>query len=77
MFAYPCIDRATLLAEHPKLSQLLDAVRPKVSDWIAHRVATHQSGISNTVQFFASTNTPFPWSRVLHAPAAPAIYPAE
>ena len=35
----------------------------KLGGWLELRVAEHQLGIANTVDYFARTNTPFPWKR--------------
>jgi len=73
---YSVFDRAALLADHPKLSRLMEEMSAKEAAWIAHRVATHQCGIADTISFFAATNTPFPWSKVAKGPSVVQYYPA-
>jgi len=61
--AFVCFDKAALLAPHPKLSALMADLEGKTAAWIEKRVSEHQMGIRSTVEFFAVTNTPFPWSK--------------
>ena len=60
---FSVFDRAALLAPYPKLTALLDDVEVKAAGWIEERVEKHQLGIRSTIDFFAQTNTPVPWSR--------------
>uniref|UniRef100_A0A7S0JKJ7 GST C-terminal domain-containing protein n=1 Tax=Calcidiscus leptoporus TaxID=127549 RepID=A0A7S0JKJ7_9EUKA len=60
---FQCFDQPALLAPHPKLKALLETLEAKAQPWIEQRVRKHQLGITSTVEYFAATNTPFPWSR--------------
>ena len=60
---FSVFDRAALLAPCPKLTALLDDLEVKAAGWIEQRIEKHQLGIRSTIDFFAQTNTPVPWSR--------------
>ena len=60
---FACFDEQALLSQHPKLSAMMTTLRGRTQQWIDQRVRDHQLGIANTVEYFAVTNTPFPWSR--------------
>lgn len=63
VLAYKCFNKSELLSAHPKLLALLDNVGSKMKAWIDFRVREYQLGISNTIEFFAATNTPIPWNK--------------
>lgn len=63
VLSFRCFDRQALLQPHPKLAALLADLEVLTKPWVTHRVRAHQLGMTNTVEYFAATNTPFPWSR--------------
>ena len=63
VLSFRCFDRQALLRPHPKLAALLADLEALTKPWVAHRVRAHQLGMGDTVEYFATTNTPFPWSR--------------
>jgi glutathione S-transferase len=63
VLAYQCFDRPALLRPRPKLAALLTDMEARTKPWMTYRVREHQLGITNSIEFFAKTNTPIPWSR--------------
>ena len=70
MLAYPCFDRASLLADHPKVSVWFSSLEERTQPYVDQRVRDNQLGCRSTVEFLAVTNTPFPWSRKDKYPAS-------
>merc|ERR1712137_78553 len=56
VLAYTCFDKSALLAAHPMLATLLDNIGAQMSGWMDFRVREHQSGIKNTIEFFATSD---------------------
>jgi len=63
VLAFRCFDQPELLARHPKLASWWALLEERTAPWIAERVEKHQLGLRSTVELFAVTNTPFPWSK--------------
>ncbi|KAL1499345.1 hypothetical protein AB1Y20_011552 [Prymnesium parvum] len=64
VLAFKCFDKEELLKPYPLLCAFVSELERKTAGWIEKRVREHQMGIPSTIDFFAATNTPFPWSRV-------------
>jgi len=69
VLAFKCFGKARL-QPYPRLGSLLAELEGRTQLWVDHRVREHQLSLHNTVEFFACTNTPFPWSRRRPLPRA-------